>query len=445
MTSKNLKSHTKTFLFLSLITLAIQAKIEKTLRFTKINENPSKLKFLLNLTAKQSSSSSYSLPLTPDFTSSTTFFGVQTFYNSGKISDWGLETCKESEYCQGTIEKTIDFKYDSIEMKAFEGKIKLDILKDYFNINFIKSNKADTPFNQGVGVLALSPKSDFIKQLRLGNLQENENSNNIEFKVKVPDDKLNTADAFSPMQEKIFDGSEINFTNEKVDFKSKFPIIEGERAWGFGDMKITISFKNREKIEVLDNGSICIIPKLPFYFYFSDEGKYTQFKNALNQDICGKNEECGESEFSEKNLDIFFVFNNNRKNTCVAIMKAKNFMYTENRKLKAGFGLNKEIFQKGGECEGYDFAVGRMFFSKFRLKIHLNQQEGFYSLVDEEKISKSFWSLGVILIFVFLALVFLVCIALIIYSANVQRRKSKMPEYPKSGNVSLVTGKKEDD
>ena len=110
------------------------------------------------------------------------------------------------------------------------------------------------------------------------------------------------------------------------------------------------------------------MPSLNGFFIFKNQELSTKFSSKIFQKLCNKNSDCPITENITKipNLLVKFGESNLPKEFRIS---SNYYLYKGDTNWMIGNSVNENLFVKGNNCEGANFAVGKNFFDRFTMNV----------------------------------------------------------------------------
>ena len=315
--------------------------------------------------------------LVVDFSQKTSFVGLQKL-NGNNMSDIGIPSCGDNNGCKvlsttPTVASYGGFNYDTVEGEV---RVTLDELQSLANnndfamkINLMLNKQADAPFQSSYGILGLSPNSDFLDYVSKAFLWENDT-----IVMKLWANGLLNGYKNDWWDPKYYDGSQLSFNLEANDSRvakklSEWmpmePITETSKNWVIPSTTLKILRDKDGPLTIIDNQRACFYPNLPLTFYFKEPatgmGPYKTMLYAVNQHLCGQDTNCDtETPWRLQGYNLSLELGGQTFN-----LQPINYMWNDRKIIRPGFAGRNELFEAGGPCEGFDFAIGARFASQY--------------------------------------------------------------------------------
>ena len=332
-----------------------------------------------------------------DFSQKSSYVGLKKL-GRNNMSDIGIPSCGDKNGCTVLSETLVEADYGGFSYNSVEGEVKiaLDDLQslatnnDYaMKINLMLNKQADAPYKSSYGVLGIAPNSDFLDYVSKAFLWENDT---IIMKFWA-NGLLNgyTANWWDP---KYYDGSQLLFNLPAKDSRvaknlSEWmpmePITPTAKNWVIPSTTLKIMRDKETPLVIFENQRACFYPNLPLTFYFkepdSSPGPYTTLLHAVNQHLCGQNTNCDrETHWIHRGYKLSLKLSGKTFK-----LQPVNYMWKDATVIRPGFAAMNSLFEVGGPCEGFNFAIGARFASQFsfNFKIGVKTKEVSFALSQQ--------------------------------------------------------------
>jgi hypothetical protein len=239
------------------------------------------------------------------------------------------------------------------------------------DVFFTKEKKENFPYG-AVGKIGLNPQSTFIQSLKT-NYNFTLANFSFTFNSDFPKDVNN-----------IFSNQSTNGTGLiywMVDIPQDIPLTQQEptaTTWRIENFSVKFdqppSNDLHNSLRLLTENDfglgskMCIMPSLNGFFIFKNQELSTKFSSKIFQKLCNKNSDCPITENITKipNLLVKFGESNLPKEFRIS---SNYYLYKGDTNWMIGNSVNENLFVKGNNCEGANFAVGKNFFDRFTMNV----------------------------------------------------------------------------
>ena len=280
------------------------------------------------------STTSKKIPLSmcPDISQQNTLIGLKTLNDDKSYASFGLESCKETQYCYFSEDKTEHAdKYNGNapgnQYQYVNGKTMIplpDVISkssfkndqnNVFPVRFVISKDFSL---QNTGLIGLSPKSHFLEWLSKNYHPEGEEEGKIGFTFSFNRNVITTDLLNGNWLHSLDNALRIGwYTEEEVInpqvYKNKDSEIRDR--WAVGDAKLYI--KDKKEPNTKDSkraatlaGTACFITTANSMFAVRNKEDYDKLSKAMNNQLCGK-DDCTEevtNNHNAPNLRLSFPY-----------------------------------------------------------------------------------------------------------------------------------------